>query len=191
MQKRVIIIHGWNGYPEEGWFPWLTKQLEQQSFQVQVPAMPDPAKPEIKAWVSHLSNTVGTVDENTFFIGHSIGCQAILRYLETLPTKTKIGGAVFVAGWFTLMNLKMEEEEIAKPWLEIPVTVEKVEEHDHKFFAIFSDNDESVPQDNKEMFEQILGAKTLLEHNKGHFSGSDGVTELPSALAAVLEMAGA
>jgi hypothetical protein len=26
--KRVFIIHGWEGYPEEGWFPWLKKELE-------------------------------------------------------------------------------------------------------------------------------------------------------------------
>ena len=26
--QRVFIIHGWDGYPEEGWFPWLKKELE-------------------------------------------------------------------------------------------------------------------------------------------------------------------
>ena len=26
--KKVFIIHGWEGYPEEGWFPWLKKELE-------------------------------------------------------------------------------------------------------------------------------------------------------------------
>jgi predicted alpha/beta hydrolase family esterase len=28
MTERVFIIHGWEGYPEEGWFPWLKKELE-------------------------------------------------------------------------------------------------------------------------------------------------------------------
>ena len=23
MTKRAFIIHGWDGYPDEGWFPWL------------------------------------------------------------------------------------------------------------------------------------------------------------------------
>jgi len=26
--KRVFIIHGWGGNPEEGWLPWLKKELE-------------------------------------------------------------------------------------------------------------------------------------------------------------------
>jgi len=187
MSKRVFIIHGWDGYPDEGWFPWLKKELEQKNFQVQVPAMPEPAEPKIETWVSHLSKIVGEVDENTFFVGHSIGCQTIFRYLESLPADKKVGGAIFVAGWFTLMNLKTEEEkEIAQPWLEIPIDFEKVKQHTKKFFAVFSDNDEVVPQDNKKLFEERLGAKTAVEHGKGHFSGSDGVKKLPSVLEAIL-----
>jgi hypothetical protein len=191
MQKRVFIIHGWDGYPEEGWFPWLKQELEKKGFQVQVPAMPEPAEPKIKAWVSHLAKAVGDVDEKIFFVGHSIGCQAILRYLASLPADKKVGGAVFVAGWFTLMNLQTEaEKEIAKPWLETPIDFEKVKQHTKKFFAIFSDNDEVVPLDNKELFEQRLGAKTTVRHQKGHFSGNDGVSELPSALESILVLAG-
>ena len=187
MNKRAFIIHGWDGYPDEGWFPWLKNELEQKGFQVQVPAMPEPAEPKIEAWVSHLSKIVGDVDENTFFVGHSIGCQTILRYLESLPADKKIGGAFFVAGWFTLMNSETEEEKrIGKPWLETPIDFEKVKQHTKKFFAVFSDDDEVVPQDNKKLFEERLGAKTSIEHAKGHFSGSDEVKELPVILEAIL-----
>jgi esterase/lipase len=35
--KKVFIIHGWDGYPEEGWFPWLKKELEKKGFSVFVP----------------------------------------------------------------------------------------------------------------------------------------------------------
>lgn len=189
MQKRVFIIHGWDGYPEEGWFPWLKAELEKNGFQVQVPAMPNTEKPTINEWVQRLSKLVGKPDKQTYFIGHSIGCQTILRYLEGLPANVKTGGVVFVAGWFTLMNLETEEEkEIAKPWLETTIDLEKVKSHSGKFIAIFSDDDEVVPADNKEIFAQKLGAKTIIEHNQGHFSGGEGIAELPSALAAVLEV---
>jgi len=39
--------------------------------------MPEPADPEIEAWVSHHSKIVGDIDENTYFAGHSIGCQTV------------------------------------------------------------------------------------------------------------------
>lgn len=160
MQKRIFIIHGWDGYPEEGWFPWLKQELEQKDFSVAVPAMPDAAEPNIEAWTSHLSRIVGNADENTFFIGHSIGCPAILRYLESLPADAKVGGAVFVAGWFTLTNVNSDEEKkIAKPWLETPIDFEKIKQHTKKFIALFSDNDPYVPLDNKNVFEINLEQK--------------------------------
>ena len=189
MSKRAFIIHGWDGYPDEGWFPWLKTELEKNGFQAHVPAMPEPARPKIEAWVSHLSKTVGDVDENTYFVGHSIGCQTILRFLESLPADKKVGGATFVAGWVTLMNLKTDQEKaIAKPWLETPIDFEKVKQHTKKFFAVFSDNDDVVPQENKKLFEERLSAKTAIEHDKGHFSGGDEVKELPVILEAILSL---
>lgn len=189
MSKRVFIIHMWDSHPEDGWYPWLKKELENKGFQVEIPAMPEPAKPEVDAWVSNLAKIVGDVDENTFFVGHSVGCQTILRYFQNLPADKKVGGAVFVAGWLKLVNLETEEEkEIAKPWLETPIDFDKIRQHTDKFVAIFSDNDQWVSIDNKDLFEIKLKAKTIIENRKGHISGDDGITELVSALDAVVEI---
>jgi len=50
--KRVIIVHGWYGYPHEGWFPWLKKVLEDKGYSVEVPEMPDTDHPKIDEWVN-------------------------------------------------------------------------------------------------------------------------------------------
>lgn len=186
MKKKVFIIHGWDGYPEEGWFPWLKKELEQKGFEVFIPAMPNPDEPKIEEWVQFLANIVGNPDENTYFIGHSIGCQAIIRYLEKIDKK--IGGVVFVAGWFILSDMETEEEKIiGKPWIETRIDFSKVKTTTNNFVAIFSDDDKVIPlEENKKLFEEKLNAKIIIEHNKGHFSGSDGVTELPMVLNSIL-----
>ncbi len=185
--KRVFIIHGWEGYPEEGWYPWLKKELEKKSFEVFVPAMPNTDEPKIDEWVNFLTNLVGEPDENTYFVGHSIGCQAILRYLEKLNGK-KIGGAVFVAGWFILSELETEEEKIiGKPWIETPIDFNKVKIATNNFVAIFSDDDPVVPfKKNEKIFSEKLNAKIIIERSKGHFSEGDGVKELPVALDSIL-----
>lgn len=190
MNKRVFIIHGWDGYPEEGWFPWLKKELEKRGFQVKVPIMPEPAEPKIDAWVFYLAQIVGDVDENTFFVGHSIGCQTILRYLESLPADKKVGGAVFVAGWFVLSDLEAEEEKIIrKPWLETPIDFNKVKAATKNFVAVFSEDDPVVPiKENRKLFEERLNPKIIVENKRGHFSGSDGVVELPAVLDELLKM---
>lgn len=189
MQKRVFIVHGWDGSPGNCWFPWLKNELEERGFVVQALAMPHPETPTIADWVNCLANAVSEADENTYFVGHSIGCQTILRYMEQL--EKPIGGVVCVAGFFRLLHLVTDEEKrIARPWLETPIDCEKIKRQAGKIIAIFSDNDPDVDLGDKEVFESRLGAKTIVEHGKGHFSDDAGVKELPSALEAVLAVAG-
>ena len=191
--KRVFIIHGWDGYPEEGWFPWLKKKLKARGFEVFVPQMPDADKPRIDTWVPKIAEVVGVADENCFFVGHSMGCQAIARYLETTPERVKVGGVVFVAGFFKrLTGLEDDQDvhEVRKHWLETPINFEKIKSHLPKSIAIFSSNDPFVPLDNQEDFRNKLGSEIIIDENqKGHFSGpSDGVTELPIVLESVLNL---
>ena len=124
--KRVILVHRWDGNPEVDWYPWLKKELEKRKVKVEIPEMPNPSKPAIETWVSFLAEHVKKIDAETYFIGHSVGCQTILRYFETLSNKQKIGGALIVAGGFTLQGLTTDEErEVAGHWLTAPFDFEK------------------------------------------------------------------
>lgn len=189
--KKVYIVHGWDGHPEEGWFPWLKKELEARGFEVVVPQLPDPEEPRIAAWVPKLMEVVGIPNEETYFVGHSMGCQTIVRYLEGLPDDVKIGGAVFVAGFLrTLKDLEDDNvvQSVANEWLTAPINLEKVKRHLPKSVAIFSDDDPYVPLDNRIEFEEKLESKIIIEHKKGHFSGSAGTKELSIALDAIIEL---
>lgn len=189
--KRVFIVHGWDGFPEENWFPWLKHELELRGFEVFVPQLPKPDLPEINSWVSKLSETVGSPDRETYFVGHSIGCQTIARYIESLSDDTKIGGIVFVAGFFKrLSNLEDDEDvrRVAKQWLETPLDFSKVRNHIPESVAVFSDNDQYVPLDNQDEFRDKLGSKIIVEHHKGHFNTKAGVIELPVVLEELLNM---
>lgn len=176
--KRVIIIHRWEGGSHDDWRPWLKSELEKLGYEVQVPDMPDTDVPVIEKWVRKLSEVVGTPDADTYFVGHSIGCQTILRYLETISTP--IGGAVFVAGWFNLGNLEDEEvKEIARPWIETPIDLEKVKAVLPQSKLIISENDPyGCLEENKQKFAQIM-TKVIIVPNAGHFTAEDGFTELP------------
>jgi hypothetical protein len=187
--KKVFVIHGWEGNPSNAWFPWLRKELEKINFETIIPDMPDTDEPEINSWVNKIKDVVGVPNKDTYFVGHSIGCQAVMRYLESLPEDTKIGGCVFVAGFFSLNHLETEEEkEIAKPWLEIPINLEKIKSVINKSVAIFSDNDPDVDLSEKDIFESKLGSKIIIEHNKGHFSDDANVFELCSVLDSLIKI---
>ncbi|MBI4032798.1 serine hydrolase family protein [Candidatus Berkelbacteria bacterium] len=189
--KRVIIVHGWEGFPEEGWFPWLKRELEQRGFHVDVPAMPVPDEPTIERWVPYLASVVGTPDEDTYLIGHSMGVRAIIHYLNTVPPDTKVGGVVSVAGAMILRNLEPEEEPIFKPWFAVPLDYAAIRALAGTIVAVFSDDDPWVPlEQNKQFWADQLGAEVVVLDNRGHFSGSDGVIELPEVRDAVLKMVG-
>ena len=180
-----MLIHRWDGSPGADWYPWLKEEVEKKNIQIYIPEMPEPSKPKIEKWVSFLKKEIKEIDEETFFVGHSIGCQTILRYMETLPEKTKIGGVLFVAGFFSLNKLETEEEkEVARPWLERPIDTTKIKKKAKRIVALFSDNDPFVPLSNVRQFQEQVGAKTIIEKKQGHFNDETA----PVVLKILLEM---
>ena len=191
MTKRVFIVHGWDGYPEEAWFPWVKKKLEEEGFFVVVPQMPNAGAPEMDSWISFLHGIVGRSDEHTYFIGHSIGCQTVLRYLASLPEGIKAGGAVLVAGWVSLTPMAIrtaEDQMIARPWMERPIPYEKIISHTEKFVGIFSDDDPYVPIENQLTYREKLNADVLMLPGRGHFNEESNTKELPEAVSALNKM---
>ena len=190
MPKRVFIIHGWTGKPNEHWLPWLGHELEQKGFEVHLPEMPETDIPQINLWIPYLKEQVGVADGHTYFVGHSIGCLAVLRYLEKYTEK--IGGAVLVAPWITLNPASFaspEDKAVVDEWTGNPFNWSKLKEFCPHFVALFSEDDPDVPFDeNKPVFENELGANIISYKNKGHFTTSEGVNTLPDVLDSILEM---
>ncbi len=179
---RLFLIHGWGGSPQKDWMPWAKKAWEEKGFDVYLPQMPDTDTPEMGVWISHLTKLVGELRPSDTFVGHSIGCQTILRYLEKLQGKAD--KVVLVAPWFTLTNLENAAAwAIADPWLKSTMNFTQIAPKANAFITIFSDNDPWVPySENKTLFEQKLHPKIVTLHAKGHMTDEEGVSELPELL---------
>ena len=181
MKKRVIIVHGWEGSPTSDWIGWATEAFREKEYEVTTPEMPDTDNPVIEKWVGHLKFVAGAGDEHTYFIGHSIACQTIMRFLETIDAE--IGGAIFVAGWFDLTNQGEEEKVIAKPWIETPIDYAKVRGNLAKSVVMLSDNDPYVPyEETKRDFETRLGSEAVIVSKAGHFTTDDGFGPFPQLI---------
>lgn len=167
--KQAYLVHGWDGSPTNCWFPWLKKELEKLGYSVKALKMPHPITPTIKDWVATLEKEI-KLNEETILIGHSIGCQTIMRYLE--KPKRKVQAVFFVAGWFHLDSIDEESgesQEIARPWLETPIDFKAIKNNCTTFVALFSDDDAFVPISDAKIFEKNLGAKTIIEKEKAHY----------------------
>jgi hypothetical protein len=187
----MYIIHGWDGSPDEPMLMWLKNELEKNNFSVIVPKMPNPEEPEIDPWVNKISEIVNPKEE-VYFIGHSIGCQAVLRYIQTIDFSVK--GVVLIAPWMNLDENTIEEEgeevkEMAKPWMETPINWEKVKSRIvNQAVCIFSDNDPYVPLSEIDLFKEKLNAKTIIENDKGHFTSSDNITKNQTVVSEILKL---
>ena len=178
--NKIYIVHCWDGSMDDGWYPWLDKELSNEENKVYRFNMPDTANPKINEWVSYLDSRVEILDDKTYFVGHSIGCQTIMRYLETKDV-TKIGGILFVAPWLDLLDYAVcdpESYDTAKPWLTEKIDFEKVKKFTDNIHCIFSSDDYFVSIEQKDKFEKFLNAKTIVVDNKGHISQDDDVYEL-------------
>ena len=181
--KKVYLIHGWGGNSRGGWFDWLREELEERGINVYAFDMPETNSPKISKWVSFLETNIKIkgIDDETYFVGHSVGCQAIMRFLEKLPENIKIKGCVFVAGWFNLKEEASEDEEdreIARPWIETSIDFEKIKNRCDNFLAIFSDNDPYVPLSDKEIFKEKLNAEIIIKNNQEHFNEVEQIGEI-------------
>lgn len=105
-----------------------------------------------------------------------------MRLLDAVDKK--IMGAIFVAGWFDLINLEgLEAEAIAKPWIDTPIDFEKVRNDLPQSVVLLGDNDPWVSYEKtKNEFGAALGAKVVTIHNGGHITSDDGFGPFPKLL---------
>src|SRR3989338_8126447 len=129
MRKKVFLIHGWDGRPDNHWFPWLALEPKARGVEVNAPQMPHTGEPRVLEWIGFLKEYVGIPDKDTYFVGHSLGCIAIARYLADIsdtpsafgisPSKDgekKVGGCVFVAGFSGRLNISEIREFYELPF---------------------------------------------------------------------------
>lgn len=185
INKTVYIVHGFTASNLANWFPWLKAQLEKESVRVVVPNMPDTMDPHLEPWLGMLRTCAGQMDDNTVFVGHSLGCVAALRYI--LERGVKIRGAVLVSGFIGRNPMKEQRAgltEFVEPKLDISLLKELVP----KRVVITARDDDIVPTEATRAVARDLDA-SLIWLNKGrHFIDRDGYTEHPVALEQVINM---
>ena len=178
--KKVYMVHCWDGKSDDGWYPWIARLLEEKGIKAIRFDMPNTDTPRIDEWVSTLDSYVDELNSDTYFIGHSIGCQTIMRFLERQEI-TNIGGILFVAPWLELLPAAIEDQDsfnTAEPWLNTPIDFAKIKKFTSNINCLFSDDDYFVDLKQEKEFKDKLGAKTLVVKGCGHISQDDDIYEL-------------
>lgn len=173
MSLRVLIVPRWGATPSDDWYPWMEAELAASSTfgPVVVGAMPAPEEPTIEAWTSRLTELAGedpVTLAHTVLLGHSVGCQAILHYLDRLPTSCRVKGTMLVAGWWWVD----EPWESIEPWLRARLDLDGIRERAGRVGVLLSDDDPFTSDvvANREQWEQRLGATVEVVGSAAHFN---------------------
>jgi uncharacterized protein len=182
-QKRVFIIHGWEGSPKNIWFPWLIEKLKEKGFIAEALAMPNADDPEIQAWIEYMQSVIKNPNKNTILVGHSLGSQAILRYLAELPEGIQVKKAILVAPVLDeITNRDFDEDESGAFWLKTPFNTERAKKSAKEIIGLFSDDDKWIPLSSEKSLREKFGARTIIERNKGHYI----IKEVPQVLKEII-----
>ena len=171
MSINVFIIHGTGGNPNGNWFPWLKKELEKLNYKVFIPKFPTPKDQNLDKWLKILNNHNKDIDENTIFIGHSLGSAFILDYLER--SSKKIKSAYLIAGFIGFLNNK-HFDDLNGSFTNKDFNWDKIMKNCSKFYIISSDNDPYVPLAKGKELANKLDSNLILIKNAGHINSDSG-----------------
>ncbi len=176
MLMKVFIIHGYQSSPEQHWFPWLARKIEQIGSRCEIVHLEGSDQPDFAIWRKNLVEQVHPLNEQTIIIAHSLACISALDYLSEALNGRLIRAMFMVAGF--------NEKLTALPELNQFVQQAKLNDALLRFriqqrYLLFSCNDPFVPAPLSIHFGQLLNAQMIEVKKAGHFMMEDGFSEFP------------
>ncbi len=166
----VFIIHGAYGNPQENWFPWLKKELENLGCRVFVPEFPTPEGQSLENWRKVFERYKKFISEDSIVIGHSLGPVFILSVLEDIDRPIK--AAFFVSGFASEIG-NPDFDSINRTFYR-HFDWRRIRKNCGKFEVFHSDNDPYVPMEKAEELAGKLGTDLTIVKNAGHFNEKSG-----------------
>ena len=178
---NVFIFHGAYGTPEENWLPWVREELEKIGCKVFVPVFPTPKDQTLDKWLGVFEKFKGYVDQDTIFIGHSLGATFILSLLEKVGVR--IRASFLVAGFASeVADPKGMFNEINRTFYDRKFDWKRIRGNCVDMYLINSDNDPYITLDTAERMSRPLGVRLTVVEGAGHFGTGNGYSRFPLLL---------
>lgn len=175
---QIYIVHGYAADADKHWFPWLENQLTQMGISCERLNMPDSANPSLDRWLAHLATV--EINTNTIFVGHSLGCIAILNFLA--KKQEQIKGAIFVSGFYQPLPNLPELSIFTNYYATLPSPPT------FPTYVISALDDNVVAHQYSDALAVHLQADYIRLNQGGHFLDREGITELPLVLELVKKL---
>lgn len=181
--RQIFVLHGYSASINDHWFQDLKYQIEDEHTSVTLIPFPDSENPDVEAWQKVLDQQIPSVDENTYFVAHSLGVITLLHFLQRHEYQN-IGGMILVSGFSGLIS----DSSVLNSY----ITKSKVDtdyfKDTKKKLVYLSDNDDLVLPKLTIQLAKEIDAPYITVSNGGHFLGREGYTKFPQVVNSLKEM---
>jgi uncharacterized protein len=174
---RVVIVHGSFGSPEENWFPWLSRKIDHLGYKVIVPRFPTPEGQNLTKWKEVFREQVGSLDEHTILIGHSVGVAFVLNLLEDKDA-VPVTATFLVAGFLGELGLP-EFDPIISTFCCKEFDWQRIKHNAGALTVLAGDNDPYVPLPKGQDIADALSVPLTIVPGGGHLNAEFGYTTFP------------
>lgn len=168
MNKRILIIHGWESNSREHWFQKAKERWEKLGCKVEVPDMPNTFYPKKEEWIKVIEDF--RPGQNSILIGHSLGGTIVLRYLE--EAKKKVGRSILIATPIRQLEADYDFGPIDN-FFEPGFDWEKIKRNCKEFIIINQTKDDWVPLQHGKDLGRFVGGELVIVKGNNHFDTID------------------
>lgn len=174
-----VIAHASYGSPFEHWIPWLFKNLTDEGKSVLAPQFPCGTDIQTyEAWAKVMDAYRNLIDENTSFIGHSIGPAFICSYLADNNLKAK--DLFLIAPFYDIIDIT-DYDHVNSTFLKCDKLI-SISDLTRDRYCYISKDDPYVPNKLAEDFIKTINGKAIYKENSGHFNTMSGYTTFKELL---------
>lgn len=179
-----VIVHASFGHPFEHWYAWLFNELTSQGKNVLVPQFPCGVDIQnFENWSRVMDSYRPFLNENTSYIGHSIGPAFIASYLAKNNMKAK--NLFFVAPVNDSINVP-DYDHVNASFFKCDMW-KIISELTQKRICFISKTDPYVPNKLSENVSDIIEGKRVYVEDAGHFNMYAGYTKFDLLLETIKE----
>lgn len=181
--KKAVLFHGTDGSPNDHWFPWIRRVLEESGYEVFAPELPNNHTPNRDTYEKFLKESGWDFSDN-LLVGHSSGTTTILNLLmsDWFP---KVKASVLVGTFLNEDLLNTQDWYTPGQFDGLFVQdfdIEKLKSKCPHFILVHGDDDFACDYDDAKEFCTKLGGEFITVRNGKHLSSSSGITELPDVI---------
>lgn len=185
MKQQIVVIHGgttFDNYEDyilylknkeisldklkfrKDWKDSLGEELG-ENFEILSPRMPNGTNARYEEWKIWFDRIIPLLNNDSIFIGHSMGGIFLAKYLSENDISRKIKATILVAAPFD-----DEDSEESLGDFKLPLSLSKFTKQGGTIYLVQSKDDPVVPFAQLAKYKQALPeAKTLILNNGGHF----------------------